>query len=262
MGIKYLGQVRITADIIIKTGLHIGAGKDSVEIGGIDSPVVKTPQGDPYIPGSSLKGKLRSLLEWAFGKIRDDGKPWDGAGNCQSDDVILRIFGCSAGTDDWKAGPGRLLVRDAMIDSIWRDKMLDAGRELTESKTEVVIDRVAGKAGKAGARQIERVPPEAKFKFEAVFKIYDTDNDNGKRDRECLAWLIQGFDFLENDSLGGSGSRGYGQVKFENVYISGSEENKKRLDGNEVKFRDKTFSPDKPDSELEKAVDAVLGVAI
>ena len=74
--IAYLGQAALSAQLEVISGLHIGAGKDAIEIGGIDNPVVKTPDGQPYVPGSSLKGKLRFLLEWAFGKIRNDGKPW------------------------------------------------------------------------------------------------------------------------------------------------------------------------------------------
>ena len=52
----------ITGTIETVTGLHIGAGKDSIEIGGMDNPVIKHPHtGEHYIPGSSLKGKVRSL---------------------------------------------------------------------------------------------------------------------------------------------------------------------------------------------------------
>ena len=55
----------IEGDLELVTGLHIGAGNDEIRIGGIDNPVLKHPySGQPYIPGSSLKGKVRSLLEW------------------------------------------------------------------------------------------------------------------------------------------------------------------------------------------------------
>ncbi|SEG04649.1 type III-A CRISPR-associated RAMP protein Csm3 [Jhaorihella thermophila] len=159
----YIGQALVTGTLVVDTGLHIGAGKDEIEIGGIDNPVVKTPQGDPYVPGSSIKGKMRFLMEWAFGKVRanGDGKVWGWSDeDVAPGDPILRIFGTAAKKDAWLEGPTRLLVRDAMLDTAWREQALSAGRELTEIKTEVTIDRIAGKAlDGVGARQTERVPP-------------------------------------------------------------------------------------------------------
>jgi len=63
---KYL----VTADVRLLTGLHIGTSKDEVEIGGLDNPVIKTPSGEPYIPGSSLKGKMRMLMEFYRGLVK------------------------------------------------------------------------------------------------------------------------------------------------------------------------------------------------
>ncbi|WP_297499767.1 type III-A CRISPR-associated RAMP protein Csm3, partial [Thermococcus sp.] len=60
----FYGKVVIRGRIKALTGLHIGSQRDVSEIGGIDNPVIKDPHtGLPYIPGSSLKGKLRSLFE-------------------------------------------------------------------------------------------------------------------------------------------------------------------------------------------------------
>ena len=117
--------------IEVLTGLHIGAGKDAIEIGGVDLPVVKNPYtGEPYIPGSSLKGKMRFLLEWASGRIEKDGKPWEGGGETKSEklalDPVLRIFGTTH--ESWKEGPTRLLVRDAYLNSAWRDDVVERGR--------------------------------------------------------------------------------------------------------------------------------------
>jgi len=258
---EYIGQAILTSRLEVCSGLHIGAGKDTIEIGGIDNPVVKTPAGDPYIPGSSLKGKLRFLLEWAFGKVTANGKPWDGGqNNYDPDDPILRIFGTPAKKEDWAAGPTRLLMRDAMLDPEWRVKTLNAGRELTEAKTEVTIDRIAGKAAhNIGARQMERVPPGAGFNFEAAFRLYAVDDDKGQRDRECLAWLIQGLDLLEQDALGGSGSRGYGRVKFRELKLKGPSGDDVRLDGNKFMFRDHLFSKASPSELILKAVEQALG---
>src|SRR3989304_7996305 len=61
--------------IVLKSGLHIGSGNMEMHIGGTDSPVIKHPHTlEPYIPGSSLKGKVRSLLEMESGlMIRTKG---------------------------------------------------------------------------------------------------------------------------------------------------------------------------------------------
>jgi CRISPR-associated protein Csm3 len=225
--LKLLGRVEITGAILLLSGLHIGAGKDTIEIGGIDNPVIKHPHSnDPYIPGSSLKGRLRFLLEWAFDRIRQDGQPWGARGdheNEQTDpaDPVLRIFGSPIKREAWDGGPTRLIIRDAMLDPAWRDEIVRRGLPLTEDKTEVMIDRIAGKAhDRVGPRQTERVPAGARFTFEAVLRIYDT-GDGGSRDEECLNWLLAGLSLLEQDAIGGSGSRGYGRVRFEGLTFRG-----------------------------------------
>ena len=238
--LSYYGQTILTARLEVLTGLHIGAGRDAIEIGGIDLPVVKTLEGKPYVPGSSIKGKLRFLLEWAFGKIDPSGKPWGNENRtCESRDPILRIFGTSAKRDVWHAGPTRLLMRDAMPLMDWINK----GNSLTEEKTEVTIDRIAGKALDGGLRQIERVPPGAQFELEMAFRVYAVGSDGCRRDLECLAWLIQSLDLLEQDALGGSGSRGYGQVRFCDLKLKLLGKNDISLDN---VFRSHAFSRDTP----------------
>lgn len=249
MALSFLGRVRIVGTIKVLTGLHIGAGKDTIEIGGIDNPVVKHPHtGEPYIPGSSVKGKLRYLLEWAFqpvfDSIRQDGKPWgsDDSQPYKHDDPVLRIFGTAAKKEKWPVGPTRLIVRDAMLRTDWRDGVLAAGDAYTEEKTEVVIDRIAGKAhDKIGPRQTERVPAGAVFDLEMVFRLYDT-GDDGARDQECLNWLLAGLHLLEQDALGGSGSRGYGRIRFDDLTVSGDGIEDQRIDN---AFRVERFDPAK-----------------
>lgn len=218
--IHELGRVRLTATLLLRSGLHIGAGKDRVEIGGIDNPVIKHPlTGEPYIPGSSLKGKLRFLMEWAFGAIRADGQAW-GFNDKQPMDIadpVLRIFGNAL--KEWKGGPTRLLMRDAPLCERDQKRYREAPHIFFEEKTEVLIDRISGKAhGDVGARQTERVPAGIAFDFECVFRIYDT-GDGGARDLACLNWLIQGLSLLEEDALGGSGSRGYGRIAFQDLRL-------------------------------------------
>ena len=219
MQIELKSHSLITADLIAMTGIHVGAGKENVEIGGMDNPIIKHPLTDqPYIPGSSIKGKLRSLLEWTLKKIEPNGKVWgEGTGPYPVDDPILRTFGTTR--KDWSGGPTRLIVRDAFLDQSWADDVLARGLALVEEKTEVVIDRIQGKAaGNIGPRRTERVPAGAFFKLEMVFKVFDT-GDGGKTDRECLNWLLGGLKLLEQDALGGSGSRGYGRVRVQNLKV-------------------------------------------
>lgn len=194
--IKMLGRVQVEGRITLRSGLHIGAGNDGVEIGGVDNPVIRHPHtNEPYIPGSSLKGKLRFLLEWAFDKVRGDGKPWgadDRAENATHSDAdpILRTFGNAL--KNWRAGPTRLLMEDCPLVRDWVKETLEAGHALTEEKTEVLINRIEGRAyGNVGPRQTERVPAGAIFDFGFAFRLFDT-GDGGKRDRACLNWVPAG----------------------------------------------------------------------
>lgn len=228
---KLLGIARIEGTMTAVTGLHIGAGKDTVDIGGIDLPVVRHPHSrEPYVPGSSLKGKLRFMLEWAFGKVRDDGRAWGfnakgGGQKLDAQDPILRIFGSSIPRRDWEdagqpdPGPTRLVVRDAFLEPAWVRSIEERGLALTEEKMEVSIDRIAGKALDGGLRRTERVVAGARFQIELSFRLYDT-GDGGARDRACLNWLVGALGLLEQDALGGSGSRGYGRVSFEDLRVT------------------------------------------
>lgn len=260
--IRSAGSLRLTATLKVLTGLHIGAGKDAIEIGGIDLPVVKDRFTNlPYVPGSSLKGKLRFLLEWAHNRIRTDGKPWgaDTAGGenyKDRDDPILRTFGFApAGRDrDDPArliGPTRLIVRDAPLGERTSEEFVGRGEPVTEEKTEVGIDRIAGKALDGFMRRTERVAAGAEFDAEFIFRLYDT-GDGGQRDRECLAWLIQGLDLLEQDALGGSGSRGYGRVRFDDLTLHGAGNSTHTLDN---MFRGHVFCDKAPPADILAMVD-------
>lgn len=220
--IRLVETYEITGTIEVVTGLHIGAGKETLEIGGVDGPVVKHPySGEPYIPGSSLKGKLRSLMEWATQKVPEDRTiPYYGSdanGDYEPDDEILRIFGVSA--KNWGGGPTRLIVRDSWLERDWLELVKERDLPLVEEKTEVTIDRIAGKAAKMGPRTMERVPAGSRFRLEMLFRVYDVDGDGGRRDRECLNKLIKTMKLLEQDALGGSGSRGYGRVRLQRLKI-------------------------------------------
>ena len=190
----------IKGTITLETGLHIGGSKSSLNIGALDTPVIKTPQGVPYIPGSSLKGKVRSLLGIKEGSV--DVKYDSG--------LLIKMFGTSE-----KETISRIIFRDAILDEdqfklTFKDAILDT--EFTEAKYENTIDRKSGTTKRGGLRQIERVPAGTVFNFEVVVNRYE---ENGKQDEDLLAKLKEGFEMLENNYLGGSGSRGYGKVKIE-----------------------------------------------
>ncbi len=195
---KLIEKNIIKGIITLETGLHIGGSKSSLDIGGLDSPVIKTPLGVPYIPGSSLKGKIRSLLAKK-----------EGSGSEEEDSVLLRqLFGCVAKN---KEEITRLIFRDANMDTekfkatfTKQDAILET--DYSEGKWENTIDR---KSSKANPRQLERIPAGAVFNFEIVMDIYENDNK-----LDMLNTLKEGFELLENDYLGGSGTRGYGKIKI------------------------------------------------
>lgn len=210
---KQIAQKKIKGLIVVKTGLHIGAGNDKVEIGGMDNPIIRNPlTREPYIPGSSLKGKMRALLEWKFDKVqRNNGKPCScGQANCE----ICRVFGSgnSSRTKDEasKRGPTRLIVRDATLSPSDHEKYL-SGKAIIEEKSENSINRITAEAN---PRPIERVVPGVSFVFELVYRVIDT-GDGGQKDEEYFKTVVlEGLKLLQNDYLGGGGSRGNGKIQF------------------------------------------------
>lgn len=211
----------ITATLTLESGLHIGAGDSEIHIGGIDNSVVKHPiSGEPYIPGSSLKGKIRSLLEWKSGAVRDDPlgkKEYEQSTGKQQTEVkrILQLFGVSGDTQDEgfqkQIGHTRLAFWDCPLDPAYAQEQRDNDRLYTEAKSENRINRISGTA--EHPRQTERVPAGAKFRFRLTLKQYDGDDD------ALLHTLLTGLKLLEWDSLGGSGSRGYGKVRFDELEL-------------------------------------------
>lgn len=206
----------IKGEIECITGLHIGGSADTIEIGGMDNPIIKHPiTGFPYIPGSSIKGKMRSLLELKYGLFERNG---DIHRYCDKKDCpICRIFGTSS--DKSVIGIGRLIVRDAHLteNSIDELKKLkrDKGLPYSEEKYENSINRINARAN---PRPIERVPAGIKFYFELVYRVFDID-DSGKTDIDLIKYVKEGLKLIENDALGGSGSRGSGKVKFNDIKI-------------------------------------------
>lgn len=232
---KFLGKYIISGKIKCITGLHIGGSTTGLEIGGVDNPVIKDPITDePFIPGSSLRGKLRSLTEWRLGLIElhrkhksfqayaceelnqkcpDQSDPnyekWQNAY------VVARLFG--AASDDsavrTTAGPSRLIVRDAFLTDASKNELQKqlGQRIFTEVKTENSLDRVTAEAT---PRPLERVPAKSEFDLSFILDVYD------KSDPILIKHLFSALSMLEHSSLGGSGSRGSGQVAFKDIQIT------------------------------------------
>jgi len=209
--------------ITLKSGLHIGSGNMEMHIGGTDSPVIKHPHTlEPYIPGSSLKGKVRSLLEMESGLMIHTGGDVVSSGTLQKNGIksdealkarcieILKIFGSSGADkeDETGFGPTRVSFADCYLDDEWKKKARDNRWLLTEEKSENVINRIKGTA--EHPRFIERVPEGTRFTFLVTFKILQ-DGDAALFDNV----LLKGLKLLEMDALGGSGSRGYGRIALE-----------------------------------------------
>jgi len=249
--VKLLGKFVVNAKLEIVTGLHIGTAKDTIKIGDIDNPVIKDINGIPYIPGSSLKGKMRSLMEFYHGKLTPDlviyvKKKEKNQGEnirmhmCDEKDCpVCNLFGRNHGEhefvnnedekkesnsiDDEKKEsnnrkkkfsniiPTRLIVRDAhlIVDDNTKDYT-----EYTEVKFENNIDRITSAAN---PRQTERVPVGTKFGVEFIVNRFMVEGEDDKE--KYLNELIKAMRLLEDDYLGGQGSRGYGKVKFKNIKI-------------------------------------------
>ena len=222
MGLKLDRISEITGAIVLETGLHIGAGDAEMHIGGIDNPVIKHPlTQEPYIPGSSLKGKMRSLLEWWSGALTSDHPlGWKDRERAKDPavDAILKLFGVSGGEqvpanemEDF--GPGRLNFWDCMLDPDWKKEVEARNLPLTEAKFENSINRISGTA--INPRQTERVPAGARFHFRLTMRRFAGDGE------DLLAMLKRGLRLLELDSLGGNGSRGYGKIAFKDLKLDG-----------------------------------------
>jgi CRISPR-associated protein Csm3 len=229
----FKSKIFVTGTITTLTGLHIGGSCIEMSICGADSIVLRDPLTNyPYIPGSSLRGKMRALFERhrdemtikfkgnsnkVFYSVRDAAKMIEQGGELKSagpassvDAVAAQFFGVAV---DQKKGnlfiPQRLIVRDAKLkkeSAQELEKNRHTDMPLTEIKTEVAIDRITSRAN---PRQIERVPAGAEFEFEFILNLY-----GGDEEEKYLSLLWECMELLQDDYLGGHGSRGYGRIKF------------------------------------------------
>lgn len=194
------GKILIRCDLIVCTGMHIGGSSAFSAIGAVDSPVVRDPYtGLPIVPGSSLKGKLRTLL------ARSLCQDIENMPECSADDArILRLFGSAE-----PARRSRLQFADAFLTNA--EALSSKGVRVTEVKTENTISRANSVAN---PRQIERVIAGAVFGVSIVYDVTDP-----AQVEEDLALLAKGMKLLQMDYLGGHGSRGSGRVSLKNFAL-------------------------------------------
>lgn len=247
INLAFKGNFLVEFELLALTGLRVGGSKENFEIGGLDNPVIKTtatipgyygdkdmPAGTPYIPGSSLKGKMRSLLEWAMGRVEEniqkafrteqnnEDKVRLAGGPCRCGRcLICRVFG----TGDAKTienitkenpeelpGPPRLIVEELYLTKDSFERLVEETDGLiTEVKTENQINRITSRAN---PRKVERVPAGAVFKGRMVFNVYKKSDLE-----EPFSLVFYGMRLLEDNYLGGYGSRGSGRVKFQNLTV-------------------------------------------
>lgn len=195
------GKLKITGKIELVTGLHIGGPSPFSAIGAVDAPIVKDVRnGNPVIPGSSFKGKLRTLLAKKYNESPatkpDDDNP-----------KLTSLFGSSKKGD---IKTGRLIFSDMTLAN-WEEMKKEGLTSKTEVKWENTISR---STAEANPRQIERAIRGSKFDLDIVYDV--TSKEEMISDFEILK---EGFKILQYDYLGGSGTRGYGKVKFTHLSV-------------------------------------------
>jgi len=202
-------KLEITGAIEVLSGMHIGGSTAFSAIGAVDSPVVRDVlSGQPLLPGSSLKGKMRTLLARALNKSFV-------ANPDQDDERIIRLFGSA----NAKVKSGRLIFSDSVISNL-ADLERRGARTATEVKFENSINRATAVAN---PRQIERVIRGARFPLEIIYDFSpakDSEGDPAVQIIEDFDLIAKGFSLLEYDYIGGSGTRGYGRIRFSDLKVS------------------------------------------
>ncbi len=195
-------KIQITGTIEVKTGMHIGGSFAYAAIGAVDSTVIKDVRtGLPMIPGSSLKGKMRTLLARQYNETM--------AAKPDEDAVCLRrLFGCAKADGDGKVKRSRVLFSDMFLANESELRALGL-QTLTEVKFENTINRATAVAN---PRQIERAIRGSIFGLDLLYEVENKDEI-----LEDFKILAEGFRLLQYDYLGGNGSRGYGKILFHDI---------------------------------------------
>lgn len=217
---------RITGRIVVETGLRIGGSAETMEISGNDNPIIRNPAtAEPFIPGSSLKGRMRSLAEWYHVQIPAEGDVTKPDVTCSTS----RVFGKPARNPSsqmspaeqaaYKMGPTRLIVRDAPL-TLESRQAFQAGDQITEIKSENSINRLTAMAN---PRPMERVLPGVSFELDIIYRVFDID-DQGKTDEGLFeSVVLTALALVQADALGGGVSRGNGKIRFDGLKVDGKD---------------------------------------
>lgn len=201
-----------TCTITLKTGLHIGGSGDTLKIGGIDSEVVKNPlTWEPYIPGSSIKGKMRAMLEMVEHSQeleQEQDSKWKMNLVSNPESMIAKAFGCAS--NDKKIA-SKIIFEDFVLTWERKKKYQELKSEFFEDKAENSVPRFL--SGTANPRHIERVP--AGVEFEGTIVLVPEEWEYGMSKEELEEILSRGIELIESTYLWGGGSRGNGRVSFE-----------------------------------------------
>jgi CRISPR-associated protein Csm3 len=213
--LKLLKHVCIKGTLVCKSGLRIGGTESAIGIGSAENPVIRDARGTPYVPGSSLKGKLRSMLEYKYKRVNDFGSPC-GCGQEFSICPVCTLFGPHK-NNNHNLGPSRIIMRDASLTEKsmkeWEIAKSE-GKDFTEIKMETSIDRRTGMAARGSLRQQERVNPGTEFQLSMSVRIFEGDNE-----KKITDVILEGIKLIGNDTLGGSGTRGYGWVEIKDIEV-------------------------------------------
>lgn len=212
MGTAFIKKIFIRGTIETLTGLHISSFNDNYSLGILDYTIVRDPvTHQPFIPGSTLKGKLRALLEEGIEQKTPD------ASEGQSSTLVSQLFGISL--KHTKTAPCRIIFRDAcMTKESLNISLPFSDLPYTEIKKELFINR---STGKATPTLIERIPAGIFFSLEIILNVYENDPE-----QDFVKTLFAGLEFLQDDYLGGRGSRGYGAIKIHlnSITVKGKEQ--------------------------------------
>lgn len=217
--IRLQGRLLLSFTITAKTGLHIGGSPGVLSIGNVDNPVIRDPlTRQPYIPGSSLRGKMRSQMEKQYGRPQNNPignhvsihtcKDGEAYATCN----VCKTFGIPG--EHAHSETSRLIVRDAFLTDKSVEVLEKARTDLpfTEVKWEAAIDRVTSAAT---PRQQERVPAGAMFDGALVFSLYSRGSrEDDLSELRLFSNVLEALELVEQDYLGGQGARGSGQVQF------------------------------------------------
>ena len=226
--IQLQGKIFLKGTVKALTGLHIGGSSGELDIGGNENPVIRNQLNRlPYIPGSSLRGKIRSLLDRHLGNtlVSQGSTQFH---ECRKSDEyvkcsVCQVFGVTPQYLKENTMPTRLVVRDTFLSAKSQKdlKEADTDTDYTEIKTEVSIDRITSASN---PRPLERVPADSTFEpMVLVYGLFTRDAYSDEQiTKECERFdtVLKGMELLEDDYLGGSGSRGSGQIAFENLTMT------------------------------------------